>query len=253
MRLAVSDYDGTLCMGKKVADEVLEAVREWRGRGNLFGIATGRDLGMITYETERWGLEFDFLACCNGAVLYDADLSVLQSLDIREDLIGQVLEHESARTSLIYAVCGDQRLYFCELKPVGWFKNLKMPYVAVSREEALKLKRAQQICLAYDSEEESANHTAALNRAFGADLQAFQNQAHIDVIRAEASKAKGIEDILRIKGWRPEKVLSIGDGENDIPMLKRFGGFSVPGASDRVKGEAAKVYASVGEMLREFM
>ena len=40
MRLAVSDYDGTLKIDNAVSLENIAAVTAWRKAGNLFGIAT---------------------------------------------------------------------------------------------------------------------------------------------------------------------------------------------------------------------
>lgn len=47
------------------------------------------------------------------------------------------------------------------------------------------------------------------------------------------------------------KVFAIGDNLNDLPMLRKFRGFTVESGTMEAKAEAEKVYVSVAEMLRE--
>jgi len=47
------------------------------------------------------------------------------------------------------------------------------------------------------------------------------------------------------------KVFAIGDNLNDLPMLRKFCGFTVESGTMEAKAEAEKVYVSVAEMLRE--
>lgn len=87
MRVAVSDYDGTLCIGEKVNERTLSAISQWRAAGNMFGIATGRDLSLLLIETGRWKIPYDFLICCNGALVYNHDLTRIMLSDIDDALI----------------------------------------------------------------------------------------------------------------------------------------------------------------------
>ena len=53
--------------------------------------------------------------------------------------------------------------------------------------------------------------------------------------------------------WTGAKVFAVGDESNDLPMIKKFGGYTVATAKDFVKREAAQVFDSVGAMLNNFV
>lgn len=253
MRVAATDYDGTLCMKRKVASDDLAAIAEWRGRGNAFGIVTGRELSMLLPEVRHWGIPFDYLVCCSGAVVYRAELEILDSASIADDLVTPVLGHSSAGASLHYELCRNGEVFLLIKDPASWFPKLGTPYTEITPEEALSQTGLQQISLAYRSPEEGGMRAAALDEAFGDVLRVHHNGSCVDITARGVCKAAGIRTLLEHTGWPSEGLLFIGDGENDIPAIREFAGFTVPGASAAVTAEASAVCASVGAMLRAAM
>jgi hydroxymethylpyrimidine pyrophosphatase-like HAD family hydrolase len=92
-----------------------------------------------------------------------------------------------------------------------------------------------------------------LIRDFPGQITIHQNMTTIDINPVHVDKATGIEEIIRRKDWGGCEVLAIGDGGNDIGMLTRFRGYTVPGADPAVEKAAARVFAGVGEMLDEYL
>ena len=252
-RVAVTDYDGTLCLEGCVGDDTIAAIERWRRAGNVFGIATGRDLSLITHATNRWDIPFDFLICANGAAIYDSALNVLMQATIPDTVVPDVLRHPASRASMHLELCVEGALQIYVADERSWFPTLGAPYREISYEEALNAKNLQQISLAYSTFEECTAYTAAVAEAFGDTLNPQTNDVCLDITRAGVDKCSGILSLLSLKGWPEKGLLAIGDGGNDLPMIRRFGGFTVTGATDEIKAEAAGVYASVGEMLRDNM
>lgn len=262
MMIAVTDYDGTLCRNGQVEADTLSAIARWRAGGNMFGIATGRDFGMTVYELDRWGVPFDFLICCNGAALYGAQREALQYTNIDDALVPQLLQHPAGMRSIHYELCRGETTCLYKRSPESWFPALGVPYTEVSFEEALAFTGVQQICFGYEPDDGrspgmlngsirlGASYAAMLNESFSGSLSAHHNKGCIDITKAGVSKAGGILDLLKLRQWPEERVLVIGDGENDLPMIRRFKGFAVAGASAPVLAEAAGVFESVGELLR---
>ena len=84
------------------------------------------------------------------------------------------------------------------------------------------------------------------NDAFSANL----NLNCIDVCQKNITKANGIKELLKLHpDWQVEKILTIGDAQNDVPMIKEFKGCSLNSATLHTKKVATKLYDSVGEML----
>ena len=253
MRIAATDYDGTLCMKGVVAPEVLAAIREWRARGNVFGIVTGRDLSMVFHEVSRWNIPFDFLLCCSGAVAYDGDLAVLGSRSIEDSFVSRVLRHEASIESMHYELCCNGKVNLFVRDAASWFPRLGVPYTPISLEESWEQKNLQQISLAYHDAATGEANARALDAAFGHALTVNLNGGCVDITSGGVDKATGLSDLGALLHWPAEGILAIGDGENDIPMIRRFAGFTVPCAADSVKAEARAVYADVGHMLRDAM
>lgn len=253
MRIAVTDYDGTLNHRGKIEARSMDAIQRWRNAGNRFGIATGRDLSMILHEIEKWRIPFDFLICCNGAVIYGPDLAVWRSVDIEDARIPQVLSHPAAIASMHLEMCCDGKVYLCAQDEKTWFPALGSPYTEIFREDALAATGVQQVSFAYFSASDGTRYAAELNAAFGESMFAHQNGACIDLTHKTVSKAEGIDALLRITGWSASGLLAIGDSDNDLPMIRKYAGFAVSRAADTAKAAARALYESVGQMLDEVL
>ena len=60
MKIAASDYDGTLFRNEEIAKSDAEAVHKWRLAGHKFGVVTGRDYGMLAPQLKHYGIESDY-------------------------------------------------------------------------------------------------------------------------------------------------------------------------------------------------
>lgn len=251
MRIAATDYDGTLKRNGEVRDHDLAAIHEWRRQGNIFGIVTGRDRSMLLPEIEQWNIPYDFLACCNGAALYDHALASVADVLLADEMIAPILRHPSSMASMHFELCyqGEVRLHI--LDPCSWFPALGTPYTEISYEEAFCQSGLYQISLAYTSAVLGKRHADLLREAFGDCVLVNHNGDCIDITAFGVDKATGLETLLAVMNWPEKGLLCIGDGENDVPMLTRFGGFTVPGGAAGVIEKARGVYEGVGAMLQD--
>src|SRR5258708_38898057 len=83
------------------------------------------------------------------------------------------------------------------------------------------------------------------------DGQLYITQSAFDLLEflhPAVSKVKGLQTIARDLGIRPEEVVAIGDGHNDIGMLQFAGlGVAMGNAHEEVKREADYVTSSNAE------
>lgn len=70
-KILFSDFDGTLYINGTVNEQDRNAIRRWRADGNLFAMASGRDLNALKTHLIEENVEWDFLLCLNGAEAYD--------------------------------------------------------------------------------------------------------------------------------------------------------------------------------------
>lgn len=249
MRIAVSDYDGTMYSAGKLLGDVAGAVSRWRAAGNVFVIATGRDYWMTAPEVVRWGIPVDYMICTNGAGIYDGAGLLLHYRNIPNELIPRLLRHPAALASMHFQLSSCMIPLRVFMKETSWFPLIGIAFDRVEYEEALGYTDLGQISFAYEEEEECIGHEAALRRDFGDALDPHRNKATIDINVSGVDKASGIEELLRMKGWEGKDVHVIGDGGNDLGMIRKYGGYTVPGAQKETERAAKKVFADVADML----
>ena len=99
--------------------------------------------------------------------------------------------------------------------------------------EPSELKAVQQQIAAFLPESLTVVQTAAF---------------YLEVIPRVINKGQGIRDICRVLGIDPSQVISFGDAENDIPMLKAAGmGVAMGNAAEPVRQAADLVTLSNNE------
>ena len=68
-KLIASDFDGTIGTGGQLKKDI-EAIEEFRRRGNLFGLVSGRNIAGLRKMRERTGVPVDFLLSDSGGTCY---------------------------------------------------------------------------------------------------------------------------------------------------------------------------------------
>ena len=248
MRIAVSDFDGTMKIGGELNGDVVGAVRAWRAAGNRFGIATGRDLWMTVHETDLWSIPFDFLICINGAAVYDAGRNLLAIREFGSGLLAELLRHPAAMASSHYLLLGSRPIRFYQ-RGESWFPGMDIPHAAIGFDEALELGDVAQVSLSYDNPEEAERWVRRLRADFGEHAAAFKNGRCIDVNRAEVNKATGIAAMLDSMGWEDDGLVVFGDGGNDMEMIRAYEGYTLPHGIPEVKALARGVFPDLPGLL----
>lgn len=248
MRIAVSDYDGTMFHGGHLLGDVIGGIERWRGNGDKFGIATGRDYSMIITEIEHRNIPVDFVICLNGAAIYDADGKLLSMRFIPDGEIPVILRHSAALASIHFQLSGTGPLRVV-LGPDSWFPKLGVEYSQVTYDDALAMTGLGQISLAFKSESDCVEWEAMLRRDLGDVIDPHRNKTTIDINVIGVDKASGIAEMLRLNGWPDDCVRTIGDGGNDLGMITAYSGYTVPGAQADVTRAARRVCADLADML----
>ena len=250
MKLAASDYDGTLFRRGQVSREDLAAIAAWRSRGHLFGLATGRDLNLIRDEISERQIPYDFLICDTGAGLYGPDLTPIHLAALPPQAAPLVMDHPATAGSLYRLFSRYGKTYLDLRSSRSWLTGLGLPLIPIEPEEARKMTGLQQIGLEFSSPAEAQACAEALNRDFNG-LYAQQSSFCVDIIAAGCSKGAGLKLLLELKGWRPEAVLTVGDSENDLSMFDFWpqGAYVMADATDQVRARAHKVVESPAAML----
>lgn len=221
-KLIASDYDGTLRQNGRDSGRDFERIADWRRAGNIFGVVTGRG-DCFPELAAQAGFEYDFLCCCSGALIFDADGGKIYESSGGAEVIEGITSLAVKRLARGIELClfedadGGRRFYQCSVRAAD-----------------------------DDAAREFARETESL---FAGKLSPYRNGCNIDIVPFGVSKATGILAAARHFGAAREDITSIGDNFNDLPMLLEFGGYAVDSADAEIRDKVGRTCAGVGELI----
>lgn len=257
MKIAASDYDGTLFRERKISAVTIQGVHAWRAAGNKFGMVSGRDYGMLTPQLKHYGVEYDFVISNNGGIVRDKAGNVLYQANIDKKVLKEISLEPLVRKSFHFAFSAKDTTYLCHESEGSWImreaKEWDFPITKIDESEISNLVDVHQFSLGFDDAKISAECAAVLNEKFPAEICAYPNAKSVDITPVGISKRQGLETLLKAMNWQSSELYVIGDEVNDLPMITAFGGYTVNTARDEIKSQAKKVFDDVGSMLKFFL
>lgn len=217
MKLFVTDLDGTMLYKENIVkDSTVNLIKEMQKNGIKVATATGRILSSVKFLKEELGLELDYYVLGNGAVVADRDFNIVYQKTLDYNVVKSIYK-------------------YLDNIPLKFLKNaLSNDYVYCFREE-LEIERDFFVKSHIDdiynkdlvafvanfegNKPEDISEIAEEIREKFPEVEVFQNKHFIDMAPKNVSKATGVEFISE-KLSDLEKVYTIGDSFNDIPMLK---------------------------------
>ncbi|HKY54576.1 MAG TPA: HAD family hydrolase, partial [Anaerolineales bacterium] len=241
VRAIVLDLDGTLLTPElEISEEDLRALDQARLAGMLIIIATGRPLASVTALFPN-DSPVDYFVCSNGG----AGFVVGQPTPIYTSYIQQKTTEQLIEVSRKFKV--PIALY----GSTEWYVESDVSQVVLeisrSKSRPISVKDvttvAERVVKAmYISE------NASLLRLIEAELKAgfastvgwyYSYPEYLEVSPFEGGKLRAVDAILRSHKIPWEAVIAVGDGDNDIPLLKTAGiGVAMGNSSELVKSHA---------------
>lgn len=236
------DIDGTLLdHDKKLPLSTRQAVAELQRLGHEVAIATGR--GPFMFKEIREELGIDSYISFNGQYVVRQG-EVIVTNPIRPELLEQITEAAAARSNPIVYMSHETMKSNSEFHAyiAESISSLKVnhPELDAGYFRGREIYQCLLFCT-IGEEEHYKEHFAEL------DFIRW-HQFSMDVLPHGGSKAKGIEQFIRLAGFDPKDVYAFGDGLNDIEMLKYVeNSVAMGNAVDAVKEAAKHVTKDVAE------
>ena len=260
-RLVAADMDGTLLDGNgELAEETIREVRRIVEAGVLFVVTTGRAIQGVEKYPALWGLKGPVVAY-NGAMIVDAGTrEVLFERGLRRDDAGKIIELGLCRGTTM-CIWSGHRLYGNRMDArIQEYKKLSgvEPLPVEDWEELLD--RGITKILWVDDEDAIRRAQAELSAGMFKETTACTSKpVFLEFFNSRASKAAALEFLGGLHGIRREEMMAIGDGANDLDMIRYAGmGVAMGNADAEVKRSAGFVTASneedgVGRAIRRFL
>jgi len=259
-KLLASDFDGTMCQrytedGYPATKEVLDAIRQFRADGGLFGVVTGRDWRWSWYELDQNGkLEFDFIIPLNGSQIYDRAGNLLAdtTADGNADFGGEILVRALAKRC--WEAAGDtftivqnkDRYFFAPDLPDGGQKDDEQFFPHDMLDTIGYFHMAGAIS---DSRERCTAAAEILRKEFGAYVNFLPSGRSLDIPPAGIGKSCAIARYASMMNIPARDIWTAGDNYNDIDMLKAFHGCAMENGVQAAKDAAEFVCRDLVETI----
>ena len=252
MKIFVSDYDGTLNRGGGVTEKDLLALEAWQKAGNLFGIASGRDLrGLVNVWQKCLPLKPDFFVGGNGTQIYEGLEERILRFPANGKYVPEITKLILQRGGKIVHITAEEGKYILAMD--GKIpENTRDTYFTL--DNIPTPKEIYSMNTYFETNKLAAAFCAECNTRFPA-FTAYQNTDCGDIVPKGTGKAEGIAAYLNHTGLQPEMVITAGDSGNDLGMLRAYTGCTLENADEELKTVLGKdhVYPDIASMLERYL
>lgn len=244
MLIFASDFDRTLYFYNRdpqVTEEDIEAIRDFRSHGNLFGICTGRVYEDMISKIRDF-IDVDFVISSSGAQIFDGDGKTIHITTLDWELARSLVEY----CEELGALC----LVHMDGQPFGYRNDF---YVDSHRIHSMDECEGRNITgVSFRLPPELAERITKVNddllAHFKGSINSFSNVNTIDIVAAGVSKGTGINFCKSY--FHADTSCAIGDSLNDLPMLKAADlAFTFENVSPLVKAIADVIVKNEAEAL----
>ena len=236
-----SDCDDTLYFRNRqprIQPGDLRAIADFRRKGGIFGICTGRPYYGVLEAVENL-VDFDFHICTSGAHLLDKNGNVLEKHLLPSDLVKKLWE--LGKTTSFMVVHANGRLY--SPRPTSSFQIFTR-----TLEDIPPGSEFFGVSVYTETPEKAAAMAASVNAEWQGCANAFHNQICMDVVAHDASKGTALLQMKKNMGI--SLMAAIGDSYNDLSMLQAADiSFAFPYSPAEVQSSAAYIVPTVEEAL----
>ncbi|WP_010676727.1 Cof-type HAD-IIB family hydrolase [Bacillus timonensis] len=234
VRAIFIDMDGTLLTASNnISQRNLEAIYRLMNQGVKVFLATGRHYEVTVPYHKEIGLRTPMI-CLNGAAIHDALTGralQMRTLQLNEERFHH-LTTEIPCNVLVHTANG----LYCKEKDdeIEYWTNVGQNpprYIGDLRQANY------QDVLKYSVRTGTAN--PELSALFKQEAEVIDWNDGFELVAPNVSKWSAIKSLLHAYRINPKEVVAIGDGPNDIEMLRRVGtGVAMGNASKEVKTAA---------------
>lgn len=250
MKLFFSDYDMTIYINEVIDDGVLPAIKKWRDSGNLFIIATGRNIFSILDAVEKHNIEFDYIIANNGSIVLNNKKEILLKKIIEDNIAYDVINFLYNNYNDHVEFVNDSEIIAVKAK-----NNDSEPLHDVDRiiniDEIYSIKNIIQINKLSSDVSRTISIADDINKHFNT-VVAYANIRYIDIVPKGINKTTGIkyiEEIIKKENKTIDRILVAGDSNNDIEMIRKYDGYVQVNAKEDIKKLSNKYFNTITEII----
>lgn len=223
-KLVALDMDGTLLNDeKRISRENAEAIAKAAASGITVMMSTGRGIQNIRAYTDELGLTSPIVAV-NGAEVWRSPDELHARYPLAPDTVRRLIRAGRDKDVWYWAYTTNGLMTRSSWAEPEWDECVWLK-VGYASENPAKLRELRQ-WLALDGEIEVTS----------------SNETNLELSPTGITKASGLEQVCRLLGIGLEQTVAVGDGGNDLSMIRAAGlGVAMGNAQEEVKRTALRV------------
>lgn len=234
-QIVFSDYDGTIYITEENMEKNVKAIEEYRNHGGKFVIVTGRSKTSVSNVIEQYNIPYDYIISNNGAIVFNKNNEKIYEQSIKSEVSDKIIDYLKTKKNI--------EIFFYDHRDKVEYKNQELLKIRI---RTANYKLAQNI---EDEINDTFKEYVKAHSAFPGMYYDNHDFVIVDVVSKDAGKDNAIKKLIEMLKIDKKNVATIGDGRNDISMIKEYNGFSMITAEEGAKEVANMIFGSVADVL----
>lgn len=233
-KIVISDYDKTLYTDNENILINIDMIEKFREQGNLFVIATGRSYLDLDRKLKEFSISFDYLILSHGTVILDNNKNIIKIYTIDNKVMSTILDKLSNMQGVKRNILFD--VYESDVSVDS--NNLTKLMIEVDN-----FNIGQEVSKFINSNfKEVKSYVISTNK-----------YTLVEVISIKTDKSEAIEELVKLENIDNKNVYTIGDGSNDVEMIKKYNGYGMTNSEQCVLDVTNKLYDNVYNLIKDIM
>lgn len=225
MKILVSDFDNTFYSDIFEYDKNIEAVKQFVSSGNMFIIASSRNLEHLLDDLEGYDVPFSYLICLDGAIIYNKDLEIIYRKDIDHSVVSLIFERLDRERNIHETWIDTGEGYTIDIN------TLACSIVARPMDYDKACSLLQDIL----------DDFPMIHGYIGEHWMKFYDKS--------ANKGNAISYLEKYGHFNHDDIYTIGSSMNDLSMLSRYMGYAMKSSLTDIKRVCIGEVSSVHELI----
>lgn len=232
-KVLVVDYDRTLFINNNDMLNNIKAINNFRSKGNIFVIATGRTYSSLKKEIDKHKIQYDYLILNHGALVIKNDNTALFHYKIDKSILLDVND------------------YLTKLKAKNIFYSYYLEDTNDINNPDISKLTAKFSSNLDNFKEIIMNIIKKYNNALNIY---FTQNFEIEIISKDTNKSQALNLLMKKANFKKENIYTIGDSYTDIEMIKDYNGSCMDNSIDILKNNENIVkYKSVSDYINKIL
>ena len=218
--MIISDFDGTLAEKAQIPEQSVKAIKKYVDKGGKFIICTGRMYQSIKNRMDEYGLK-GIVACHQGAHIVDSDTgNTIYSVGMNKEFAVQAVKLAPKECTPLAYIGAD---IYCE-RPCRYaevFKDRCSINIVSDLSETLLNATEPIYRMIYSTEPDYVQgFLDKYSKIFEGKLIVNSGASYIvELVGLNQGKGNAVKFLAKYLNIPYDKIMTVGDSTNDIPLL----------------------------------